>query len=538
MRRFTSLLILMTFMMTFPSISRAASWWWDNTLVTIDGTSYTKEDFTRWWRYWNDTNLALPETPEPYVDWLLLVREGKRMELDSAPSFQNKTRIFLLVRSLLLLKKEEIDGRINISEDDIRARYDTLYTPIWLLQRLEFKDEASAQNAWKELNEGRLTIDELIKLPQEEGGPINQREDWRRPVGIDPEWAEIFKKLSVGQASEPVAYDEHFVSYYLKTKEDGDPEDYSKVREMLRKKLWKDQEAALSSELIAKLRRKFEVQVDDERLASLSLTAPDESYTDATIIATNRQNFSEKDFITIARQQLQSGQHPPRNQEEEEGFKTQVVNGIISQNMTNWEALDRNYQEREPLMWEYQFNINHRLTLAVEERLFLPEATVTEAEIQDYYKENISRFSQPEIVRLVIITDADGSVDRIWGDMAAGKSFSDAVREHSEQKDSPTEFPFEHLDPPVQELLNGLVKGETSQPFEYQDRRVLIHLVDRIPAKALPLKLVEANIRSMLKTQKLEQKRKEYLDLLKSRSKIELNGSNWKAVQKELGGTK
>jgi parvulin-like peptidyl-prolyl isomerase len=526
-------------MMTFSSISATASWWSNgNTLVTIDNIPYTKEDFTRWWGYWNDTDLALPKTPEPYIDWLLLVREGQRMELDSDLSFQNKTRIFLLVRSLLLLKREEIDGRINISEDDIRARYDKLYTPIWLLQRLEFKDETSAQNAWNGLKEGGLTIDELLKLPPEEGGPITQREDWRRPIGIDPEWAEIFKKLEVGQANEPVAYGEHFAFYYLKTKEDGSPEDFAKLRETLRRKLWKDQEEVLSNEFMAKLRRKFEVKVDDERLAALSLTASDETYTDATIISTSRQNFSEKDFIAIARQQLHSGQHPPRSKEEEEEFKTQVVNGIISQNLTNWEALDRNYQEKEPLIWEYKFNINHRLTLAVDERLFLPETTVTEAEIQDYYKENISHFSQPEIVRLVIITDVDGSVDRIWGDIAAGKDFSTAVREQSEQENSPTEFPFEHLDPPVQELLNGLVKGETSQPFVYQNRRVLIHLVDRIPAKALPLNLVETKIRSTLKTQKLEQKRKTYLDLLKSRSKIDINESNWKAVQKELGGIK
>ncbi len=64
--------------------------------------------------------------------------------------------------------------------------------------------------------------------------------------------------------------------------------------------------------------------------------------------------------------------------------------GIIGQNLTNWESLDRHYEEREPFKWEYQFNVNHRLTRAVEERMLAPEAEVTEADVESYYQANLT----------------------------------------------------------------------------------------------------------------------------------------------------
>ena len=175
--------------------------------------------------------LPLPATPDPYVDWLLLAREGERMDLASDPAFQRKTQVFLQVRSLLLLQKEEIIDKVRISDAELKAKYRELYTPIWLLQRIEFKDEEAAKKARQELADGTVTIDDLLKRSPAEGGPISTREDWRRPVGIDPEWANAFKPLSVGQTTAPVPFDEFFVIYRVKEKEEGGDEDFAKLQQ-------------------------------------------------------------------------------------------------------------------------------------------------------------------------------------------------------------------------------------------------------------------------------------------------------------------
>jgi parvulin-like peptidyl-prolyl isomerase len=537
MRRFP-LTLIFPLLLTFLFVSPAAGFLWDTTtLVTIDGTTHTTEDFKRWWHYFNDADMALPKTPELYIDWLLLAREGKRMMLDEDPSFQHRTEVFLKVRSLLMLQREEIIDKITIADDELRTRYEKLYTPRWLLERLQFATAEAAQTAWQELQDGTVTIDELEARPREQGGPTAHREDWRRPVGIDAEWAAIFGKLAVGEATEPIKDLDDFVFYFLKEKKDGDPEDFDYLRKRISEKIFQERKEELTAALLSRLREKFNLQVDEKRLADLDLDAPDGTFGEAPIITSSRENFSEKDFMAILRKDeevRQPGRHG--RTAEADNIKNRVVNGIIGQNLTNWEALDRHYEEQEPFKWEYQFNVRHRLTNAVQARLFAAKVTVSDEEIKNYYMENISRYTQPEMVDLVLIDDTAGDVDRVWGEVAAGKDFFKAVKEITEQSTTAETLPLIHLEPSVQEIVAKLTTGETSRPFTNEGHRFLLHLTERTPAVPVPLEKVSQTIRSSLMAKKIAQKRKEYLDLLKSRSAIKVNESNWQAIQKELGG--
>ena len=537
MRRFSTILISLT-LMTFLFASPALCLWGSDTLVTIDGATNTTEDFRTWWKFWNDADQPLPETPEFYIDWLLLAREGEIMGLAEDPAFQHRTEVFLKVRSLLMLQKEEIFDKINISDDELRETYEKLYTPIWLLERFQFGDEQKAQAAWQQLHDGTLTVEELETRFRAQGGHMALREDWRRPIGIDPFWTEIFKKLEVGEATEPIKDLDFYVFYILKKKEDGDAADFDKVKKPITDRIFDERRKELNAELMKRLITKYDVKVDNELIASLDINAPDDTFGDTPVITTNRKNFTEKEFMLLLHKDQSYRQSAIHTTEDADVIKNRVVNGIINQNLTDWEALDRHYEEREPLKDEYQFNIKHRLTLAVQGRLFASSATASEEEIKNYYTEHISRYTQPEIVNLVIIEDNDGAVDRVWGEVAAGKNFFTAVRENTEQSTASQPFPLQHLEPSVQKVVAVLAKGETSQPINSDGHRFLVHLTDRTPAKPLPLEQVAESIRTNIIQEKIAKERKEYLDLLKSRSVIKINESNWKSLQKELGGNK
>ena len=80
-RRFSTILILLA-CLVFRPVTPANAWFFDNdTLVSIDGTDYTADDFKHWWKFWNDTDSPLPATPDSYINFLLLSREAARMEL-------------------------------------------------------------------------------------------------------------------------------------------------------------------------------------------------------------------------------------------------------------------------------------------------------------------------------------------------------------------------------------------------------------------------------------------------------------------------
>ena len=68
--------------------------------------------------------------------------------------------------------------------------------------------------------------------------------------------------------------------------------------------------------------------------------------------------------------------------------------------------------------------------------------------------------------------------------------------------------------------------------------RFLVRVLSHTPAKPVPLVQVSESIRTKLSRDKFLQKRKAYLDQLKSRSKIKVNEADWQAVQKELGDVK
>jgi hypothetical protein len=217
-------------------------------------------------------------------------------------------------------------------------------------------------------------------------------------------------------------------------------------------------------------------------------------------------------------------------------LKAETVDTIIAQYLTNWESLARRYEEKEPFKWEYEFNYNHRLVMSLEQRLFAQQEEVTDAEIKQYYEENLNRYTQPSLAKLYIVDETQRPIDQIWVDVAVGKRFKQVLKESPGQPIDVQDVPVNHLDPEIKAVVDKMRVGETSQIFEAQKIRVMVHLVERIPEAPLPLARVEQSIRKQIWKDKIIQARNTYMEKLKSQSKIDVRQQEWKALQKELGG--
>jgi hypothetical protein len=539
MQRFTSILMLFA-CLSFMHVSPAAAWLFgDDTLVTIDGNNYSAEEFKHWWKFWKEEETPLPETPDAYIDWLLLSKEAQRMDIPNAPAFKRQTRIFLQSRTLLMLKYDAVDSQIKITDAEIESRYDEQFSPRWLVQRFEFKDEKAALDALQRLTDGSETVETLVEHDAEQGGAVDVIENWMRPKNIDAGWTAILSKIEVGEMVDPAEHAKGRVLYRLKDRKGKDAEDFELFRESIRKELWKEKEDELTQALLDELKVKYDVKVDKERIAALDINAADETLSDAPVITTNRENVSEKEFIAVIRRLMKSrptAAHAASDPDLASDLKNESVINIIAQSLTNWESIDRHYEEKEPFKWVYDFNYNHRLGLMVEEQLFLPKAEVTDEEVRQYFEENISRYTQPQIVKLYIVDETQGPIDKIWAEVAVGKKFKKALEQYFEQAVHPQEVPANHLDPEVKAVVEKLVAGETSQIFNAQGIRVMVHLTERTAEAPLSFDRVKGSIRSQLKREKLDQVRSEYLEKLRANSEIEVRNRQWKAIQKELGG--
>ncbi|ADH85104.1 peptidyl-prolyl cis-trans isomerase [Desulfurivibrio alkaliphilus] len=537
------LLLLLLTALLLPA-RPAAAWWWPfggDTLLTIDGVEYSTEDFKGWWQYWNDEGLAVPPTPDLYIDWLLLVREAERMELAGDPSFQRQTRVFLTSRALLMLKNEAVNSRIKVTEADLKAQYEKEYLPRWQVERLHFRNAEEAVAAWEELQAGNLTVAELLAREPDEGGPVTRQVNWHRPQGIAPGWAEIFNNMEKGEVADPEKHHGGLMLFHLKEVKGGDAEDFQRMRESLHRDVWKEQEAALTRQLLAELRRKYQVEINEQRLAELDINAPDDAFGDEVLVATSRQNLTERDFIAMVRRDMTmrpDAAHAAFDEEKAAEIKDRVVDGFIAQSLTNWESLARGYEKREPFKGEYDFHVNHRLSVTLERRLFADQVKVDDDMVRRHYEENLAHFSRPAHVRLNIITNDEGPVNQVWAEVVAGKEFSRAVQEHFGRRIPGQEVPINHLDPRVRGVVEKLAPGETSAPFDAQGSRVVVHLIDRVPENPLPFERVAGNIRDRLVREKTAQLRQSYLDQLRARSRIEINDRNWRNVRNELGGAR
>lgn len=125
-------LVLCTLFFVGISSHNACAWFWnDSVLMTINGEKYSTQDYRNWWQNWQEENMPLPESPDEFMNWQLMAQEGSRMQLESEPGYQRKVETFLKVRSLMILKNEEIDSKVKPTRKELWAMYEKDYCPRW-----------------------------------------------------------------------------------------------------------------------------------------------------------------------------------------------------------------------------------------------------------------------------------------------------------------------------------------------------------------------------------------------------------------------
>lgn len=128
-------------------VQPAAAWFWDsNILATINGREYSVEDYKSWWQQWREPGMEIPDTPDSFVNFHLKVQEAETMELQTRPAYQRKVSVFRKVRSLMLLREEEILAKVGEpTEAELRELYEQRYLPRFTLLAARFDTQEQAQ---------------------------------------------------------------------------------------------------------------------------------------------------------------------------------------------------------------------------------------------------------------------------------------------------------------------------------------------------------------------------------------------------------
>lgn len=513
----------------------AAAWLWEKKpLVTINGVAYSSEDYEAWWRNWREEGEALPETPDVFIDWQLMAQEGETMQLEREPSYQQKVDTFLKVRSLMLLKRDEVDSKVAVSDEAVWNRYVRDENPRWRLHIVLFADEAAAAQKVKGLRDGSVTMAALAQEAGKDGGPQYYQEKVVRLPKIHELWRKALADAQPGTVTEPFAMNQSFVVLQVVEILPPDLDDLKEVRAGVVEALTKEQAGDLTGALVERLKKKYAVQVDEALLAKLGPEPPSAEDGAKFVITSNRDSISVADFwAQMEKEKAFRAQFrfPERALDE---LRQWVLGNIISQTLISWEALDRHYEEREPLKSLYEFYRRHRLAKEFEKRFVGDKAALTDEEVKKYFEENRAKFQTPEMIHYALIEGEKGFVEKLWDQLAKGHDFF-AVAKAALPSGAPVQqVPVNHVGKELLAVIDGLKKGEMSRPFAYNDGMAVVKLIDRKDPAPIAFEQLEQLLRQQLGEEKYRRLKKELLETLRARSEIRVDEEEWQKVRREL----
>ncbi|MGV1100009.1 peptidylprolyl isomerase [Thiovibrio sp. JS02] len=512
--------------------------WGERVLVTVNGTQYTATDFSDWWANWQEEGMTLPETPEPFIDWVLLAQEAEKMQLDRDPGFLAKVETFLKVRALMLLKSEEVDRKVSVADAEAWKLYEQEYCPRWLLNIFVFSEEKGAAAKADDLREKRISVKELAEAVNQEDGPQYYQSLEVREKKLDESWRKALAGAVPGTVSAPIVMPKGVVVLQLDSVLAPDKEDFHKARAGIIDILKKEKSAELTARLVASLEKKFAVRVDEELLKAVGEDAPVGDDAKKILIQTNRDNIDVGAFWTQLEKEKKFRKQFHFAAKDQEAMKKNVLGNIISQTLISWEAMDRHYEEKEPFKKTYQFYRRHRLTKEIEKRFVQPKAELAAEETQRYYDTHPELFTQPEMVSIALLDGEKGFIEKVWGEVLQGRDFFEIAREKVHGGAPVRRVPLDHLDEQVRLALAPLRKGEISKPFAHGESMALVKLMGQQEKKLVPLAAIKEKLEMQLRQEKYEQAKRDFLQNLKSLSEIAVDGKEWGKVRRELEKTK
>lgn len=494
-------------------------------LLTIGETTYTGDDFLTWWRLWKEQGMTFPETPTPYIDWLLQVREAELMELYRRPTYQAKVDTYLQARSLLLLRQEEVEDRIKNDEDTLYRHYVDQFTPRWQIIPRFFNSMEEAL-AWTK-------SDSAVSDVRQKDPHVQVMGRWYRPTTLPAPWKETLATMTPGHLSAPIASDGKVAILELIDHQGPDKEDFQTVRQTVEESSYKRQKQELTSRLLDRLMGKYQVVINQELLQTIDLTADNGAIGDQILVTTARTSLTVADFVAMATK------NRPMivAKDSDADRKERMVNNILAHNLVNWDALDRHYENIPPFSENYRFYKGHRLVRELEAVVIRPLVKVEKESVDKYYQDNIKKYEGAIKVSYATVEADASTIKEIWVDVLQGENFLASCKKITGNEATSRSDTTDRLPSDIAPTIAKLAVGELSRPIQgEQGRSRLVWLADRVQMPSSSLENVRPSIEQTLTETAMAEARSGLLADLKKRISIHIEENTWNSIHQQYSG--
>nr|MBF0220889.1 peptidyl-prolyl cis-trans isomerase [Desulfobulbaceae bacterium] len=497
----------------------------DKIVLRIDSTNYTVSDFKAWWERYRDDQDQKIEGIDTYLEWLLLLKEAKTMELDSLAEYRRKVDVFIKSRTLMLLQNDEIDSKIDLSDSRLYDQYLQEYVPRRLVALVECSNSSSADKLIRSIGL-KSNISHISEFAaQNQDSCRVHSPQWLRPNTTPEAWKGLLDNMDSNSISTPFKLDNTEVGVLFVEEQVGaEQTDFMQKKGDILYRLRKELSQNLTEQLIIRLRKKYNVRVNKELIDAIDLYSPDETVLNEIVISSDRSNVTVQYFIDQCLKHISMFENKKRNnRNDQDGVKNQILNAMIANSLVSWEAMDRDYQNKPPFKDELLFHKQYRLVKDFEKRLY-GDISVDQNEINQYYSDNRSDFITPEKVRIVLLQGTNEAIFNVWTRTLTGGELMEEADKLgvSVSMGSDIALPINHFQSETLYVLKALNEGDISAPYIENDTTKLLKLLSRTESGVAPLEKVQNEIVEILIKQKKDGVRAKFLDNMREKTNIKI----------------
>ncbi len=529
------LTLLLTLLFLTPAMNALALFDGDE-LVTINGAEFTPEDYRHWWREWREPGMDLLETPDKFIDWLLLAQEASDMQLQDNPSYKKKLEVFLKVRALMHLKAEEVDARKTIpTSEELWEAYKKAYVPILNLRMLAVNEEEQA-NVIKSFLDRGVALEQVADAAGLKN--VAEQVDTTGPLRytrVPPTLQGLALELKPGEAGGPAKFGHAWYFIEVLDRNEGNQADFEAIKQKLIGEALKQQEEELTYQLVQNLKEEYQVQVDEEVIAAIGEGGVDDELGQQLAVKIGQLEVTARFIYEAATKSRRVAGHAGQFGEDFTGAKNRVVNDLLVQTLTGMEALARNFEAVPPLKHTYDFYKKHRLIRELEATVIHPQIQITDADIEAYYQAHPEKYSRAGLVELAVVKTTEYALaEQLIQRIKAGEDYFQVVEPISPAGIQVIKTPLEHLTPVVRAEVEKLANGQVSTGVRDGENLLFIKLVRKGAREMKPLDGLKKQIAIELRAELFKEQRDAIVQQLRDRSTIKLNRSVWKKLNKKL----
>ncbi len=500
-----------------------------NYLVIIGNEKYTAKDFKWWWEHWKNPGQPLIKTLDPYIKWLLFLKEAKKMRLDEDPGYQRKLLIFRKVRDLLRLQYEEVESKINITEKELRKFYNKNFTPIFFVKSFYFTKEKDAIRFRNKLNSIK-DCERVFRNYRYEKTNFKAR-----PWNLLKNIKRIFYKLKKPQIVGPLKWNNIWTVFCVEKIEKGNEKDFKKIEGSLEDILRKKKEGEFTDKLISKLKKKYKVILNRDLLKRVTLNGFPDNIRNKVLLKIENRFLTVEDFYKILVREAGLrwriiNRNDPKSIKK---FKEFVINSIIAQNLVDIEALNRGYEKEEPLKSQYEFYKKNLLVKGFINYVIIPNIKITDDEIRKYYEKYKKNYDITETVKAIVVETGEiPLIKKINEERKKGKTLESVLKEFGFE-DFIVEKDINKFSPEIKNILNSMKPGEIKE-VKIGKKFYLIKVIDKRVNKGYTYERLKPHIKQILEREKYKKEENKIYELLKKGYRVKINYKEWERLKKEL----